>query len=289
VPIGAGLSSSAALECAIAAAVDELADLGLSRPELARIAQRAENDFVGVPSGVLDQSASLLCTAGHALLLDCRDGTTRQIPFEPASAGLSLVVVDTRAHHSLADGQYARRRDECARACDALGVASLREVHTTERAEALEDPVLRARARHVVSENERVVLIAELLQAADADADLWRLVGSTMTRSHASLRDDYEVSCDELDVAVDAALSAGALGARMTGGGFGGSAIALTADVAAVTDAVVGSFAARGFTAPRVFAVEAGPGAHRVHGVDGADGVEGVEGFDRLDRVDESI
>jgi galactokinase len=259
VPIGAGLSSSAALECAIAGAVDELNGLGLTRPQLVRIAQRAENDYVGVPTGILDQSASMLCEAGHALFMDCRDGSTQQVPFDPSAVGLSLVVIDTRAHHSLADGQYARRREECVRACEALGVASLRDARTVED---IEDPVLRARARHIVTENLRVVFVADLLTTDDES--IWRLIGTTMTESHASLRDDYEVSAPELDVAVQAALEAGARGARMTGGGFGGSAIALTADVPAVTTAVEAAFAAHGFTAPRVFVVEPGDGARRV-------------------------
>lgn len=266
VPIGAGLSSSAALECAIAGAVDELAGLGLDRTRLARIAQRAENDYVGVPSGVLDQSASLLCTAGHALLMDCRDASTSQIPFDPGVEGLRLVVIDTQAHHSLADGQYARRREECARACDALGIESLRDARR-DAVERIDDPVLRARARHIVTENDRVLALVDAVRSGRYDE-----AGALMVASHISLRDDYEVSAPELDVAVDAALAAGAVGARMTGGGFGGSAIALTADVAALTVAVEAAFAQREFTAPRIFEVEPGQGAHRVEPAEAAPG-----------------
>jgi galactokinase len=258
VPVGAGLSSSAALECAVAVAVDDLAGLGLGRHRLAVLAQRAENDFAGVPTGGMDQRASLLCTAGHALLLDCRTDDTEQVPFDPDASGLHLLVVDTRAHHALADGQYAARREECARACAALGVASLRDAEP-EAVERLADPLLRRRARHVVTENARVLEVVDLLRAGRT-ADL----GAVLTRSHASLRDDYEVSATELDVAVDAALGAGALGARMTGGGFGGSAIALVEDPERVGAAVAAAFARHGFGAPSVFPVVPGDGARRL-------------------------
>jgi galactokinase len=258
VPIGAGLSSSAALECSVALAVNDLGGLGVDRPALAAVAQRAENDFAGVPTGGMDQRASLLCTEGHALLLDCRDDSTEQVPFDPGADGLTLLVVDTRAHHALGDGQYGRRREECARACAALGVASLREADP-DAVERLDDPLLRRRARHVVTENARVLEVAALLRAGRLAE-----VGEVFTRSHASMRDDYEISAPELDVAVEAAVGAGALGARMTGGGFGGSAIALAADPAEVEAAVTDAFERHGFDAPEVFAVVPGGGARRV-------------------------
>jgi galactokinase len=260
VPIGAGLSSSAALECSVALAVNDLAGLGLARPDLAAVAQRAENEFAGVPTGGMDQRASLLCTRGHALLLDCRDDSTTQVPFDPAAAGLVLLVIDTRVHHALGDGQYGRRREECDRAGAALGVTSLRDVAAAD-VEGLDDPVLRRRARHVVTENARVLEVADLLRAGRLHE-----VGEVFTRSHASMRDDYQISAPELDVAVDVAVAAGALGARMTGGGFGGSAIALVgADLRpAVEEALTAAFDRHGFAAPAVFPVEPGAGARRV-------------------------
>ena len=258
VPVGAGLSSSAALECSVAVAVDDLAGLGLDRPALAVLTQRAENEFAGVPTGGMDQRASLLCTAGHALLLDCRDDSTDQVPFDPAAAGLHLLVIDTRAHHELGDGQYGKRREECERAAAALGVDSLRDADPAA-VDGLDDPLLRRRARHVVTENARVLEVVDLLRAGRlADG------GEGFTRSHASMRDDYEISAPELDVAVDTALEAGALGARMTGGGFGGSAIALVEDPERVETAVVAAFRRHGFTAPSVFEVVPGPGARRL-------------------------
>jgi len=264
VPIGAGLSSSAALECSVALAVDELCGLGLERAELARIAQRAENDFVGVPTGGMDQRASLLCTAGHALLLDCRDDSTAQVPFDPAVAGLALLVVDTKVHHELGDGQYARRREECEHAARLLGVSSLRDA-TAAQVDALDDDVLRRRARHVVTENERVLTTVDLLRSGRILE-----VGPVLLASHASMRDDYEISAPELDVAVDAAQAAGAVGARMTGGGFGGSAIVLTAEPERVEDAVRSAFDRQGFDRPDVFPVRPGEGARRVEAAPGA-------------------
>ena len=258
VPIGAGLSSSAALECSIALAVDELLGLGLAREALVRIAQRAENEFVGAPTGIMDQSASMLCTTGHALLLDCRDASSRQIRFAPQQQGLHLLVIDTRAHHTLGDGQYARRRRDCEEAARVIGVPSLREAAVADLPR-ISDETLRRRARHVVTENDRVLSVVALLEEDRLDE-----IGPLLSDSHASLRDDFEVSCAELDAAVDAALGAGALGARMTGGGFGGSAIALTADPAAVAAAVRRSYGRHGFAEPGFLTVRPGRGAHRL-------------------------
>ncbi|MEU5883098.1 galactokinase [Spirillospora sp. NPDC047279] len=261
-PAGAGLSSSAALECATALALCELYGVEIGRRELAALAQRAENDYVGVPCGIMDQSASLLCEDGHALLLDCRSGLSGQVPFAPGAAGLTLLVVDTRAEHALGDGEYARRRAECEEAARLLGVPALRDVKDLAAAlGSLADPVLRRRVQHVVTENHRVEAAAGLLRAG-AVAEL----GSMLTASHLSLRDQYEVSWPEADVAVEEALRTGARGGRMIGGGFGGSVIVLVAAdrAAAVRDAITGAYAARGWTAPVISAPAPARGAHRV-------------------------
>ncbi|MFI5067732.1 MAG: galactokinase, partial [Streptosporangiales bacterium] len=221
-PQGAGLSSSAALECAVALALTQLAGLDVPRTELATIARRAENDFVGVPTGIMDQSAALLCQAGHALLLDCRSGESDSVPLNPGGSRLALMIIDTRARHELTDSGYASRHVECAEAARALGVSTLRDIEDPGALTALKDPVLRRRARHVVTENERVLAAAARLRRGDVAG-----CGELLNASHASLRDDFEISWPEADVAVDAAVAAGALGARMMGGGFGGSVIAL--------------------------------------------------------------
>jgi galactokinase len=259
-PQGAGLSSSAALECAVAVALCDLYDISVPGPELARIAQRAENDFVGVPCGIMDQSASLLCTAGHALMLDCRSGLSTQVPLD--LTGLTLLAVDTRAEHELTDGGYAARRAACEKAASLLGVAALRDV--TDLAGALKrlgDPVLRRRTQHVVTENHRVEAAAGLLRAG-ATAE----VGALLTASHLSLRDQFEVSWPEADVAVEEAVRAGARGARMVGGGFGGSVIALVpADrTDRVRTAITAAYANRGWAEPRYLDALPSEGARRV-------------------------
>jgi galactokinase len=251
--IGAGLSSSAALECAVGLALAELHGLAVTRPELAALASRAENEFAGAPTGIMDQTAALLCRAGYALLLDCRSGATRDVPLDPGAAGLTLLVIDTGVRHALNDGRYAARRRSCEEAARALGVASLRDL--TDRPEAvseLADPELRRRARHVVTENRRVLAAAELLRGGELAA-----VGPLLTASHTSLRDDFEISWPQADVTVGSALAAGAAGARMTGGGFGGSVIALVpADrTAEVTAAIAGAFAREGWPAASVMPV----------------------------------
>ncbi len=289
VPVGGGLSSSAALECSVGAAVSDLDGLGLladeaARARLAAACVRAENEVAGAPTGGMDQSASLLCREGHALLLDCRSGGTEHVPLDlsgaggrtssdqlvdagtgrgSATSGYVLLVMNTRAEHALNDGQYARRREACDRSAAELGVDSLREVEPAGLDGALSrlsDDLLRRRTRHVVTEIQRVREVVDHLRTGDLDT-----VGRLFDASHASLRDDYEVSCDELDVSVEAARSAGALGARMTGGGFGGSSIALL-PVGAVDDAerAVGeAFASRGWRAPQCFAVTPSAAARR--------------------------
>ncbi|SHF38024.1 galactokinase [Streptoalloteichus hindustanus] len=274
VPTGAGLSSSHALECAVALALLGLAGLSpggtdsagtADAPDLDQVArwvQRAENDFVGAPTGLLDQTASLRCASDHVLFLDVRSGHGDQVPFDAARDELAVLVIDTRASHSLSESGYGDRRRGCERAAELLGVPALRDV-SVEALPAATDRLpeeLRPLVRHVVTENERVLTTVAALRAGRLAE-----VGPLLTASHASLRDDYRVSCPELDLAVETALSTGALGARMTGGGFGGSAIALvsTAKLDAVEQAVTEAYAARGFTAPRLFTAAPSAGAGR--------------------------
>jgi galactokinase len=266
VPAGSGLSSSAALECATATALADLHGAGLDRPALAALARRAENEVVGVPSGAMDQMVSMLGRAGHALFLDTRSLATEQVPLPLEAAGLCLMVLDTRAGHRLVDGAYADRRSACEAAAATLGVAALRDATLAQveaAAGALGEPGLR-RARHVVTENARVLEAVALLRVG-RPPELDRL-GPLLAASHASLRDDYEVSSPELDTAVAAAVEAGAVGARMTGAGFGGSAIALVpAELAAqVGDRAREAFAAAGFGPPEVTAVFPSDGARRL-------------------------
>jgi galactokinase len=261
-PVGAGLSSSAALECAIGLAVSDLHDLRVPRPELAVLASRAENEFVGVPTGIMDQSAALLCRAGHALLLDCRSRATQDVPLHPGAAGLVLLVCDTGTRHALTDGRYAQRRRSCEEAARLLGVGSLRDA--SDRGDdvgALTDPELRRRARHVVTENRRVLAAAAVLRRG-ALAE----VGPLLTQSHASLRDDFEVSWPRADVAVDAAMSAGAAGARMMGGGFAGSVLILARvdDASKVEAAIAAGYAQQNWPAPAVTVTAPSEGARRL-------------------------
>ena len=263
VPAGSGLSSSAALECATAGALLDLAGAELDPLTVARLAQRAENEVVGMPCGLMDQAASMLARSDHALELDCHSLETRQVPLPLAAHGLALVVTDTRAPHRLVDGEYAARRRDGERAAALLGATSLREVGPDELGAALAvlPGELRPRLRHVVTEIARVQAAVAALDADDVDG-----LGPLLDASHASLRDDYEVSCPELDVAAAAARSAGALGARMTGGGFGGSTVALVpvGDVPAVVAAVTAAFEARGWPPPVSRVVEPVDGAHRL-------------------------
>jgi galactokinase len=264
VPAGAGLSSSHALQCATALAILGLAGIepdvagGPSLPEIAAWVQRSENEFAGIPTGLLDQTASLCCIAAHALFLDVRSGAMEQIPFDAPAAGLEVLVIDTRAKHSHGDSGYRNRRLGCEKAASLLGVPSLRDVTRVGHLEL--PPELVPLVRHVVTENERVLSVVDLLRAGRLAE-----IGPALTASHASLAKDYRVSCDELDEAVDRALGAGALGARMTGGGFGGSAIALVHSDAVdeVGKAVTAGFARCGFNTPRLFTAIPSAGAGR--------------------------
>lgn len=309
VPVGAGLSSSHAVEVATIVALNDLLGLGLSHPDLARLTQRAENEFVGAPTGIMDQSASLMGRAGGALFLDCRNLESEIVPLPLAEHGLSVLVIDTKVAHSHTDGGYAARRTSCERAAATLGVNSLRDIPIADDAapatiaatgtvpdsapntaadaapatgtvpgaapnrgtlrtdlpaqdplDVLDDETAR-RVRHVLSENARVLETVQRLRKGDLSG-----VGELMTASHVSLRDDYEVSCLELDLAVDAALDAGAIGARMTGGGFGGSAIALVheSQLDQVRDAVLRTFADHELQSPDTFTVLPADGAQRI-------------------------
>ena len=252
VPLGAGLSSSAALECSIATAINHLFERGLSLKELALATQKAENDYVGVPCGIMDQSVSLMAHGGFALLLDCRDLTSENIPFLIAPQGLELLIIDTQAHHKLIDGGYAQRRASCEKAVAVLGITSLRDITVAQYAarQTELDPVTYARGFHAVTEMKRVLDAVEALKTNN-----FARLGELLNQSHRSLRDDYTVSCPELNLAVDIALEQGALGARMVGGGFGGSAIALIkADQVKRCEAgVQKAFAERRFKTPRFF------------------------------------
>jgi galactokinase len=260
VPVGAGLSSSAAICCAVAAAISDELGGRLDPREVAAVARSAENDYVGAPTGVMDQLASMLGTDGYATLLDCRTLDSRQVPLDVAAAGLALLLIDTKARHTLVSNGYGDRRRECEQAAESLGVAALRDA-TLAQATSLSDPTLAMRARHVVTEISRVEEVARLLDAGRPEE-----IGDALTASHASLRDDFEVSCPELDVAVDAALDAGALGARMTGGGFGGCVIVLCPHdrQGAVAHAVEAAYQQHGWDEPRTWEATPSAGAHRV-------------------------
>jgi galactokinase len=273
VPLGAGLSSSAALECSVALAACAAAGLPLDdalRRVLVTACMRAEREVAGAPTGGMDQTVSLFARAGQALLLDCRDWSTRPVPWSVPAEGddaVELLVVDTRAAHVLTDGGYAARRADCEEAARRLSVDLLREVADLDpgaRDAALDrlgDDRLRRRVRHVVSEIERVREAVDLLEAGDLTA-----LGRCFLASHASMRDDFEISCAELDTVVDAAVGHGALGARMTGGGFGGSAVVLVTRSAAagVEAAVRAAFAERSWEEPGVLAATPAAGAHEV-------------------------
>ena len=269
VPAGAGLSSSAALECAVAVAWNDLAGLKLSRDELVVVTRSAENDVVGAPTGGMDQMASVYGRAGHLVFLDMRTLAVEPVPFDPPGAGLALVVVDTHAPHSHVDGEYAERRWSCETAARLLGVRALRDVSLDGLDDALarlgdgaDGDLLRKRVRHIVTENARVLDVVALLRTG---ADL-REVGPALTASHASMRDDFEITVPQVDTAVDAALAAGAYGARMTGGGFGGCVLALVeADaVDATVQAVEAAYETAGYDPPSAFVAQASDGAHRL-------------------------
>ncbi len=267
VPAGMGLSSSAALSCSVALALRDLAAPELAVADLVDVARSAENDFAGAPTGILDQSAALLCTAGHALFLDTRDRTTEQVPLDLAAAGLELLVVDTGTTHDHATGGYGDRRRECERAAERLGVPALRDVRDVAALAPLDDgsadgAVLLRRARHVVTEDARVLEVVDLLRGDRGPA----AIGPVLNAGHASLRDDFQVSTPELDACVATAVGAGALGGRMVGGGFGGSAVLLVEAVrrTSIETAITDSFARQGYRPPRTSTVVPADGARRL-------------------------
>jgi galactokinase len=264
VPVGAGLSSSHALECAVLTALADLGGLDLPIEDRPVLVQRAENSYVGAPTGIMDQSASIRCHAGHALFLDCRSYEVEQIPFDLAAEGLAVLVINSNAPHRNADGEYGARRKSCEEAAHILGVPALRDVPADGLEQTLrriDDEVIRRRARHVVTEDQRVLDTVEHLRSGRI-----REIGPLLTASHASMRHDFEITVPEVDVAVQAALMAGAYGARMTGGGFGGCVLALIdADQADLTTAAVESaYAKNGFKAPTAWVAVPGPGATRL-------------------------
>jgi galactokinase len=262
VPVGAGLSSSAALESALAIGLNDAWCLGFHRAQLVQAAHLAENDFVGAPTGILDQSAALLSQEGAALFIDCRDGSSSAVNLKLDESGLAVLVIDTKVNHEHVSGGYAARRAACERAARTLGVPALRDLTVPGLAAAraqLDDETYR-RARHVVTEDQRVLDTVAALRADGPAA-----VGELMLASHRSLRDDFEVSTPELDLAVTAAMENGATGARMTGGGFGGSAIALTpaALIPQLQAAVAAAFNEHGYRKPEMFVVHPSQGARR--------------------------
>ena len=263
VPVGAGLSSSAALECAVASALADLAGADLAATDLADIGRRAENNVVGAPTGIMDQCASMLGAEDCAVYLDCRDGGFALVPLGLEEAGLVCLVIDTKVSHAHASGGYAARRASCARGAELMGVAALRDLGAADlpRAESILDGETFRRVRHIIHENERVGRTAGLLESRGAAA-----IGGLLDASHRSMRDDFEISCPELDLAVETARANGAIGARMTGGGFGGSAIALVPgpDIGRVEEAVQQAFAGHGFRAPDIFAVRPTARARRL-------------------------
>lgn len=260
VPLGAGLSSSAALECAVALALNQLFSLKLSLIELARLTQRAENLYVGVPTGIMDQSISLMAHQGSALLIDCLDLSTRHISFDLERAGLELLIIDTNVHHQLTDGGYGERRRDCEMALAQLGFSSMRQldINQLELFKNSLSNTFYIRLRHVLSEISRVHQTVDALKAGD-----FKRVGQLIYQSHSSLRDDYQVSSPELDLAVELAIAEGALGARMVGGGFGGSAIALIdiEKIQGLKSEIESNFAENNFIAPRFFTSKPSRGA----------------------------
>lgn len=263
VEIGSGLSSSAALECAVLGALLMAAGVDLDRMAQARLAQQAENEYVGAPTGLLDQLASLFGAPERALLIDFRDVTVRPVPFDPGASGVALLLIDSRARHAHAGGEYAARRASCERAAAALGVASLREVSDAPALRAVRDPIDARRARHVLTENQRVLDCVAALESSD-----FASVGALWAASHASMRDDFEITTGHLDLIAETAERAGAFGARMTGGGFGGCVIALVPDerVTAVGDAVARAVRDAGYPEPTITRTCAGAGAGPVTG-----------------------
>jgi galactokinase len=262
VPVGAGLSSSAALECSVATALNDLLETELDLAELAQIGKLAENEIVGAPTGIMDQTASLFAQEDSAVFLDCKTLDLELVPVRFHESKLKLLIIDTRVSHRLVDGGYADRRESCERGAQTLGVSSLRELTISDLSraeESLSEKDFR-RVRHVVTENFRVVAFVSALRQGEFDT-----LGKLMVESHSSMRDDFEISIPELDLAVETSMERGAIGSRMTGGGFGGAAIALAPEevVEGISESVISKFSEHGFAEPRVFEVTASAGARK--------------------------
>ena len=262
VPLGAGLSSSAAIECAVMAAACDLFGLEIAPMERARLAQRAENAYVGAPTGLLDQAASTLCRAGHGLFMDCRTLETAEVPLPLREQGIEILVLDTHTPHSHVDGEYGERRATCEQAAAILGIRALRDVTNLDAALArLPDERMRKRVRHVVTENDRTRTALKLAVKGNLAG-----LASLLNESHASMRDDYEITVPTIDLAVETALAQGALGARMTGGGFGGCIIAWCPAGRAerIGSAIRDAFEKAGFQEPSWFTAVPSEGAGRL-------------------------
>lgn len=262
VPIGAGLSSSAAIECSIGIALNEIWEAGYSKQDIALLGQKAENEVVGAPTGIMDQTASMLAKSDAAVLIDCKTLETELVPLGLSSQGLVVAVIDTRVSHRHSDGGYRSRREACEKGAKIMGVESLREltVSDLDAAKQKMDDVTFRRCRHVITENQRVLEAVNALRAGEMDQ-----LGQLLLQSHASMRDDFEISIDELDTAVEVAMRVGAVGSRMTGGGFGGAAIAIIdqSKLEMLSAECKREFLANGFAEPNVFAVTPSDGARR--------------------------
>ncbi len=262
VPVGAGLSSSAAIECSIGIALNEIWNAGLSKQEIALLGQKAENEVVGAPTGIMDQTASMLAQPDSAVLIDCKTLETELIPLGLSKKGLVVAVMDTKVSHRHSDGGYRSRREACEKGAATMKVASLRELSAADlpNAEQKLDDVTFRRCRHVITENQRVLDAVNALKTSDMAG-----LGKLLLESHASMRDDFEISIEELDTAVEVAMSVGAIGSRMTGGGFGGAAIAIIEEskLSELERQCKKVFADKGFAEPNIFAVNPSQGASR--------------------------
>ena len=262
VPIGAGLSSSAAIECSLATALNEIWGAGLEKQALALLGQKAENDVVGAPTGMMDQTASMLAVADGAVLIDCKSLETTIVDLGLSANDLVVAVIDTRVAHRHSDGGYRSRRDSCELGAATLGVESLRELSPSDlpRAKSQLDDLTYRRVRHIITENERVLDSVAALRAGNLES-----LGRLLLESHASMRDDFEISVPELDLAVITAMEVGAVGSRMTGGGFGGAAIAVIKKdkLQVLEGACKEAFAKAGYLEPNIFAVTPSQGAKR--------------------------
>lgn len=265
VPLGGGLSSSAALEVATATLLEAVSGKSLDPVQKALLCQKAEHVYAGMPCGIMDQFTSVMGRQDHLMLLDCRSQETRMVPL--SDPDVTVVIINTNVKHELTGGEYAERRSQCEQAASLLGVASLRDATIQQLAQAGDAlaPVLQQRARHVIGEIDRTTKAAECLQAGD-----WDQLGRLMYASHDSLRDDYQVSCDELDLLVELAAeigqAGGVIGSRMTGGGFGGCTVSLVRRdaVASVAKQIHAGYQQTTNIEPTVFTTRPAQGAHIV-------------------------